>query len=195
MRIGKCTFAIVLFIALAGVASYGQTNKAPTKPDLNGIWMLDHSRSNVGEIGKRDAPIKIVYKDPELRLTRTFERSGQALEREFTYYTDGRGETNKRTMELTTQPTRIKPEDMDRETIASKTTWQHDKLVTRAIIRNMVGGHVVEFEVIDEWKLSADGKTLTQTSRIVFRPDPMSKDVFVPARRPDDKRVYSLVSK
>jgi hypothetical protein len=53
-----------------------------------------------------------------------------------------------------------------------------------------VAGHFVEYEQIDEWKLSADGKVLTQTSRIVFE---QSNTVVVPAMVSDKKKVYNRV--
>ena len=74
----------------------------------------------------------------------------------------------------------------------SKTTWSGNKLVTRSTLRSLIAGRELEFDIIDEWKLSQDGKTLTQTSRTVFNPD-SSTGVFIPANRPDIKRVYNRV--
>jgi hypothetical protein len=62
-------------------------------------------------------------------------------------------------------------------------------VITRAIIHSVVGGHVVEYDVTDEWKLSKDGKTLTQTTRLNLRQDSMS-NIYIPSGRPDIKRVY-----
>jgi len=187
--------AAVLIIVCWAIVVHGQGNKVQTKPNLSGTWLLDHGKSNVSEIGKSGAPIRIIHNDPELRITRTFERNGQPVEREFLYFTDGRGETNSATILLTSQPGRLKPEDIDKEMVKSRTTWQHDKIMMRATLRDNSGGHMIEYEIVDEWKLSADGKTLTQTNRIVFHPDSGSRAIFVPSGRPDDKRVYNLVSK
>ena len=183
----------VLFVIVSCV-SFGQA-QVKGKPDFSGVWKFDRSKSTASEIGKRDVPLKIVYKDPELRITRTFERNGQPVERDFIYYTDGRGETNMATMLITSEPGRVKPEDIDKEIVKSRTTWQSDKVVTRASKRNLTGGHVLEYDIVDEWKISSDGKTLTQTSRLVFQSDPTGRSVVVPANRADDKRVFSLVSK
>lgn len=183
----------ILFVIASCVSS--SQAQVKSKPDFSGVWKVDHNKSTMGEIGKRDAPIRIVYNDPELRITRTFERDGHAVEREFIYYTDGRGETNMATILLTSQPGSLKPEDIDKETVKSRTTWQRDKLVTRSIMHSMMGAHILEYDIVDEWKISSDGRTLTQTSRIVFQPDLMSRSIFVPANRPDDKRVFSLVTK
>ena len=67
--------------------------------------------------------------------------------------------------------------------------------MTRAVVRNTLGGHVIEYEIIDEWKLSSDGKTLTQTTRIVFQQDPMNESILIWRLLGDDKKVYRLVSK
>jgi hypothetical protein len=59
----------------------------------------------------------------------------------------------------------------------------------------MAGIHVFEEDLVDEWKLSADGKTLTQTTRHKMLPTSSDGAIFTPANRPDDKRVYTLISK
>ena len=51
----------------------------------------------------------------------------------------------------------------------------------------MAGGHMLEYELVDEWKLSRDGKVLTKTSRTIFQ---QSDAVFVPAM-PATKKVYN----
>ncbi len=190
----KSCVRILPVLLLAVFAVNAQTNKSPTTFDISGKWLLDRSKSNAGDFGKRDTPVVIVYNEPELRITRTLERNGQTLERDFVYYTDGRGETNMALILLTTNTRDVTAEDLDKEVIKSKTTRQRDKIVIRAIRRNMTGTHVFEYEMVDEWKLSSDGKTLTQTSRMIFRPDVSSRSVFVPANRPDDKRVYNRVN-
>ena len=185
---------LALVLILTSAVALGQSKgSAKARRNLSGTWQLDPRRSNVGEIGKGDEPIKIVYNEPELKLTRVFERDGQRVEREFVYYTDGRGEINSRTIALTTQPNILKSEERDRDTIKSKTTWHGDTLRTQGTLRNLIRGRVLEYEIVDEWKLSADEKTLTQTSRLIIHPD--GGEVFDPARRADDKRVYALVSR
>ncbi|HSP61937.1 MAG TPA: hypothetical protein VLQ90_03045, partial [Pyrinomonadaceae bacterium] len=144
-------------------------------------------------IGRRDASIKIVYNDPELRITRTFVRNGQPVDREFVYYTDGRGETNKATILLTSEPGRVKPEDIEKQDVKSKTKWERDKIVIRTTLQSRVDRYSLSYLLVDEWKISGDGKSLTQTSR--FRPDQTTTPTFVPATRPDEKRFYVLVSK
>jgi hypothetical protein len=183
----------VLLVAVLA-ANAAQSNKSQTTFDISGKWLLDRNNSNAGDFGKRDTPIVIAYNEPELRITRTLERNAQQLERDFVYYTDGRGETNMALMLLTTNQRTITTEELDKEMVKSKTKRERNKIVIRATRRNMMGTHVLEYEVVDEWKLSSDGKTLTQTSRMIFRPDLSSRSVFVPSNRPDYKRVYKRVS-
>jgi len=81
-----------------------------------------------------------------------------------------------------------------KDSTKSKTIWSGNKLITHSRLtgRILIGGQLLEFEIIDEWKFSADGKTLTQTSRTASRRD-MSGAIFVPTNRPDIKRVYNRV--
>ena len=135
--------------------------------------------------------MKIVHHDPELRVTHQTERNGQINTRDFLYYTDDRGETNPTTMFLSTG-TDMNRQGADKDTTRSKPSWSGNKLVTRTTLSSVIAGRRMEFEVVDEWKLSSDGKSLTQTSKTLFRQD-ASEGLFIPARRPDTKRVYNRV--
>jgi len=172
---------------------WGQANKSSVKPDLSGTWRFDPRRSNIGKSkAASNEEIKITHHDPEFRIFTSVDVNGQPEQREFTYYTDGRGETNPATVWLSTNP-QAKPAHPP-ET-ASKTKWNGEKIVTRYTIRLIAGTHVVEEEVVEEWKLSVDGQTLTQSRRFVMRGDREPGSIFIPSDRPDDKRVYNLVSK
>ncbi|HBB86790.1 MAG TPA: hypothetical protein DC047_04170 [Blastocatellia bacterium] len=164
-----------------------QAKQESAKPDFTGTWLLDPKRSNVGPSAIPDKPLKIAHHDPELRITHAVASNGQ---KDFVYYTDGRGETNATTMFLSTGTDMKLPGAKD--VTKSTTKWSGNKLVTRVKLRSVIGGHSLEFEIIDEWKLAKDGQTLSQTSRTVFSQD-MSGGVFVPANRPDFKRVYNRV--
>jgi hypothetical protein len=186
MKILVSIFCFVLLCGLGTTLAAAQGRQtAKTKPDFSGTWLLDLKKSNVGPSAKPDQPLKIVHHDPELRITHMVGSNGQ---KDFVYYTDGRGETNATTMLLSTGTDMKLPGDKD--ITKSKTKWSGDKLVTRFTLRSVIGGHPLEFEIIDEWKLSKDGQTLTQTSRTVFRQD-LSGGVFIAANRPDDKKVYN----
>ena len=191
MRHYSSALGLILACALTALPQGDKKNaNVINKPDFSGSWLLDRKKSNVGKSAQPDLPLKIVHNDPEFRIKRQYDHNAVTVEREFVYYSDGRGETNPATMILSTTPDR-NARDLDKQVTNSKTRWNGNKLVTRSVIRNSIAGHMLEFEFIDEWKLSEDGKTLTQTSRTIFRPG--SDSVFVPANVPDPKRVYNRV--
>jgi hypothetical protein len=78
--------------------------------------------------------------------------------------------------------------EIERERTRSYTRWSGNKIISAATLRMTLGGRVVEYKVIDEWKLSDDGKVLTRISQIVFQG---SNAMFVPAIVPDTKKVYN----
>ena len=186
------TFCFILICAVGTSPAQQKQKTAKTKPDFTGTWLLDPSRSNVGPSRTPDRPLKITHHDPELKITRMVEHNGQVTGQDLIYYSDGRGETNPTTMFLSTN-TDVNPQGHDKDVTKSKTTWSGDKVVTRFTLRSVIGGHPLEFEMIDEWKLAKGGTSLTQTSRTVFRQDMAGGGVFVPANRPDMKRVYNRV--
>jgi hypothetical protein len=187
------SFCFVLIFALVATSIPAQAKQtgAKPKPDFSGTWQLDTAKSNVGPSVTPDQPLKIAHHDPEFRVTHIIGSNGPLSSHDFVYYSDGRGETNPTIVFLSTR-TDTNPQRHDKDVTKSKTTWSGNKLVTRSTVRSLIGGQVLEFEIIDEWKLSSDGKTLTQTSRTVFRQD-NSGAIFVPANRPDMKRVYNRV--
>lgn len=193
MKILVSIFCFILICALGTTATPAQAKQKAikTKLDFTGTWLLDTAKSNVGSSATPDQPLKISHRDPEFRITRLVASNGQVNGRDFVYYTDGRGETNPTIVFLSTG-TDMNPQGHDKDVTKSKTTWSSNKLVTRSTVRSLIGGQVLEFEIIDEWKLSTDAKTLTQTSRTVFRQD-TSGAIFVPANRPDNRRVYNRV--
>ncbi len=177
-------------IAACAIAS-GQGGKSQTKPDLSGTWAFDAAHSNVTPASIVNAGIKISHHDPEFKVFRTITVNGNEEQKELTYYTDGRGETNPATHWISSSPDAKLPQSAETK---SKTKWSGNRIVTRFSLRTTEGIHVVEQEVVDEWKLSADGKTLTLTTTFIF-PLSTRERIVVPANRPDDKRVYTLVSK
>jgi hypothetical protein len=190
MKTFASIFALIsLCVVITSAQGKQKTTKA--KPDFTGKWLLDRAKSNVGSSATPDQPIKIVHHDAEIRITHMAQSGGPVAERNLVYYTDGRGETNPTTVFLSTG-TDVSSKGPGKDVTKSKTAWSGNKIVTRSKLRDLIAGRALEFDVIDEWKLAPDGKTLTQTSRTVFNPD-SSAGVFVPARQPDIKRVYNRV--
>ena len=184
------TVALAFTITVFGSVQ-GQGSKLPAKPDLGGTWAFDLSRSNVGSASAANSEIRISHHDPELKISMTVTVRGNAVTRELTYYTDGRGETNPATMWISSTPD---PNAAHQAETKSKTRWSGDRVVIRSTLRVMADVHPYDVDVVDEWKVSSDGKTLTHTTRRLLPPN-TREQIFVPANRPDDKRVYALVSK
>ena len=180
--------AFAVFSVLA-LAAKGQPAKLQNKPDLSGAWLLNAKKSDsTGLTSRPDLPIKISHLDPKFQITLASESKGQIVGREYIYFTDGRGETNPATTALTTNPSPMKPDDLKNQVTKSKTNWSGNKIVIRSILRLTAGGRIVEFEQIDEWKLSTDGKVLSQITRVV--PE-TGVGIFIMAY--GKKRVYNRV--
>ncbi len=193
MRLTKL-LPVLLLLAVWVAAGFAQGTKSKPKPDFSGTWELDRNRSNVGKSNSSSPPeqLTIAYHDPELKIHKKVLVNGQFEERELTYYTDGRGETNPTTAWITVNPG--SNADRPHET-KSKTSWNGEKLVTRSVFLPRAGGAIMEFEITVERRISSDGKTLTETTHTNAKPDPMSNSVFVAGRGIDFKAVYNLISK
>jgi hypothetical protein len=146
----------VFFVCLVfGVSVAQTTNSSKTKtiPDLSGVWALDESRSEIDPRLRKeeDYVLTIVHKEPEIRLIKTYQQYGRKKTEESIYYTDGRPEYHSRTGKNS------KPE----------TRWRGNKL-RRKSVTSPYGGRSGIFQhledvMIEEFELSADGKTLTRT--------------------------------
>jgi hypothetical protein len=188
---GRVLEALAVFALSLGFALsvHAQPAKSQAKPDFSGVWLLDQKKSNDPGLTRRsDLPIKISHHAPEFRVTIPTELNGQVTERDFIYFTDGRGETNPLTSFVTTNPAGIKADELKKQVSKSKTKWSGNKVVTRSELSVQAGPQTVSFEQVDEWKLSDDGKILIQTSRIIHHD---SGGLFIPAMVPDKKRVYN----
>lgn len=146
----------VFFLCLVFGVSVAQTknSKTTTKPDLSGVWAFDQSRSKVDPrfIDKdQDYVLTIVQKGPEIRLTKSYEKQGRKLREETIYYTDGRAEFHSGSGYHSDPETR----------------WRGKKLVRKVVTSPNGGGGGVfttlPIVMIEEFELSADGKTLTRT--------------------------------
>jgi hypothetical protein len=188
----RVTLLLICLAAWVAVC-FGQSNKTRTQPDFSGIWEFDASHSNVAK-SKNTPPerIKITHHDPELTIRRKISINGVQEERDLTYYTDGRGETNPTTARVTTNPG---SESYRPAETKSKTTWSKNKVVTRSVSQTFGSGAVFEFEIVDEWRLSSDGKTLTKTSKTIPNRNLTGNAAVVIGNGADFKEVYKLISK
>ena len=141
----------------AAPAQDGKKKEGKPRPDLSGTWELDRSKSNFGlfsdrPLSKADATLVVAHREPELKITRTLRLNGQQETKEFTYYTDGRGETN--------------PATIGGGEVKSKTKWDGEKVAAHAKMTwpGQSGAAGAEMDVTQKWQVSSDGKTLTNTT-------------------------------
>src|ERR1044072_5124902 len=92
--------SFVFFILVSFFLSVNQqiTALAQAKANMSGTWVLDKAKSNFGRFSKEAAnakiTMKILHKEPTLKMTRSGSLNGEARSQSLTFYTDGRGETN-----------------------------------------------------------------------------------------------------
>jgi outer membrane lipoprotein-sorting protein len=122
---------LLLLICLATCVPVclSQSNEA-VKPDLTGTWQVEapHQKGAKSQEGPPEQ-IKITHHDPELIIRRMVQNSDVSQERELTYYTDGRGETNT----IAGLTTNTDFESWRPRETESKTIWSKDKVVTRSV--------------------------------------------------------------
>jgi hypothetical protein len=123
------------------------------KPNLTGTWKLDIKAA-------RETTLIVVHNEPEIKITTRSSDGVGATSRELIYYSDERGEQNYG-VTIRTQPA------ITEEQIKSETKWNGKKLRTRGYVRKALSGTFISWNIVTEWKLSADGKTLTQTIRVI----------------------------
>jgi hypothetical protein len=143
------------------------------RPNFSGTWVLDKSKSQISEydlLSDMDLTLVISQKEPEIKIIRKYFLKGYEGWQELLYFSDQRGETN--------------PSIIEGETIKSKTKWEGRKLVTRSSIRSMfTPGVMITYDRVDEWKLSNDGQTLTETTRIYNLQSSNDKPIIMPEAR------------
>jgi hypothetical protein len=150
-----------------------------SKPDLSGTWALDKEKSDKVKIPLLDneTTLVIVQRDPEISMTHTASLGDSEMPWKATYYTDGRGEAYQ--------------SPLGGGSVKSKTRWDGNKLQTRYTIQKVYPGRVVNVDVIEEWKLSKDGKTLTQRLAAVPQPGGQRRGTV---SRVENQRIFNRVS-
>jgi hypothetical protein len=148
----------LLACAAAAAAVDGKEGKA--RPDFSGTWELDRSKSEFGlfedrPLAKSDATLVVTHREPELKFVRTLRLNGREETREFTYYTDGRGESN--------------PGSFGSGVLNSKTRWDGERVTAHAKTTWPArdGRPEVVLETTQTWQLSSGGRALTHRTRIV----------------------------
>ena len=165
---------VCLCLSASAAAGGGVKGEGKSRPNLSGTWELDRAKSDFGlfadrPLSKADSTLVVTHRDPELKIVRTLRLNGREEKKEFTYYTDERGETNQAAFGA--------------GELKSKTKWEGDKVSAHAKTTWPArdGRPAVELETTQGWQVSSDGKTLTQTTRIVN--DKVTEEIRLVYRR------------
>jgi len=139
------TFA--LFAGLACAALLTMPAMAAGKPDFTGDWKLNVDKSNFGPIPPpTSASVKVDHKDPVIKTTTVQSAMDGDHTDSASYTTDGKESKN----------------DFRGTEAKSTAKWDGDILV----IDTKVDFQGTEVLLKATWKLSEDGKTLNQTTKI-----------------------------
>jgi hypothetical protein len=164
----------LLTLAMAVLAANAGSCRAQAQsvPNLSGTWELiefDGTKQKV--IGDKFPKLILVISQEGSLIRVTQKRTKQGIEtvQDYSYYTDGRGETNTERLELW-------PREVPKLIFESVSSWQKDTLVTKydsKLIPWTASGqgargfytlNTVTSRRNDEWRLKSDGKTLVLTS-------------------------------
>jgi hypothetical protein len=162
---------LLSFATLCFAGGRDQKSGEKTPPDLSGSWSLDKAKSDVGfgmKAELADVTLVIVQDEHEVKVTKRIKNGGRETTDETVYQIEGGGKTG--------------PGGNRGSQPVSK--WSGRKLVTkRAIEINGLtrGGRPVTMETTEEWEISKDGKSLTQTISQTGMPNvsPSSRSKFV----------------
>ena len=171
------------FITILGVialsVSFAQT-QVKSKPNLSGTWTVDFTKSEKTNNAFEDSEksVTIQHTEPEIRMIRQYGSFSLPL----IVFSDERGETYK--------------SPVSGMSGKSKTKWDGDKLVIHYIGGGISGTAVRSVNVIEEWKLSKDGQTLTKKITLVFPRNAPDRVNAVPVSQPnlEYKKVYNRAS-
>lgn len=143
----RTIFASIIIVTCATLASTQVQPVTQAPPNLNGTWKLNSQKSDLADdyryaLSLGEESVRIYVQDPEIKVARhySFGEVNSIL------YTDGRTASNR---------------DTTGETIKLSAKWDGRKLVSRYTLHRAFGGNPETVDVIDEWTISNDGKSLT----------------------------------
>jgi hypothetical protein len=149
---------LALSVALIVAAAEDSRTQSQSSPDLSGTWELIEfggSRKADDVAGFPKVTLVFLQTATEIRITLKVLRRGIEQTQEFTYYADGRGETNAGRIQFWPQ---------NQSNVESVTEWSKGKLLTRYKQRRSVMEGIPRSDKLDgakeEWRLASDGKTL-----------------------------------
>lgn len=159
-----------LLLVSASISTAQDKNKATTdkRPNFSGVWIPQVEKEKKPDAGPNGwTNVIIEQHDPELKFTLIHPNPDGKTTRklEFTYYTDGRGETNDGMVYYFLVQNKV----MAYKSVKSTTNWDGKTLVVvHKMATKMVAGQwlvTVNFDVTMRWELSDDGKTLIRTTK------------------------------
>jgi hypothetical protein len=164
---------VVLSIAALFASSQRVLAQSPNQsgPNLSGTWELveDHSglKMKLKDAGFPRVTVVIAQEGAQIRITQKQIKRGTQTVEEYSYYTDGRGETNPGRVEL--YPRYVSK-------LESVSGWQKERLLIKFSTEHLrwFGRGVSDSWVTrkDEWRLGSDGGTLTLTISMVQSESP-----------------------
>ena len=136
---------IVLIFATLAVAQTQPSNQA--RPNLGGVWKLNAKKSDLTDdyryaLSRDEQGLDISDRDKQIEMTRHYSLGDSKA----IIYTDGRAASNR---------------DTNGEAFQSTSQWEGRKLISRYALHRSFNGSPETVDVIDEWTISSDGKTLT----------------------------------
>ncbi len=171
---------LIIILLLAAGTCFSVSAQVKSKPNLAGVWIVDQSRSDKTNIPLEDAETSIAIEqaEPEIKMVRKYAGTSLTVQ----YFTDGREVSSK--------------DPLGVQTVKSKTKWEGDKLVSRVVTRRMIASRFVDLDIIEQWKLSKDGKTLTKKVVIIPPKNAPDKVNAVPVAQPSQEfnKVYTRQS-
>jgi hypothetical protein len=178
--------AVLMIVLFSTTLLHAQTLDK-NAADLSGTWKLskaDGERIAPNEkTAYSDMTLKIISNSAQIKIEKTIFKNSPAPKTEvFTFYSDGRGESNVKTT-LEFRPSGKSPFPIATaypESAKSKTAWNKGTLITRYEKSTIVFYSGPVFSTArDEWKLSEDGKKLILVnSTLMERNGAVSGELF-----------------
>ena len=145
----KVTFMGLFVMATLSLTASGATVSQTDKSDFSGTWTLDESKTDFGE-GPHFAAHQLVVSQNENELT--VERSSTGRNgREFKFTSDYKLDGQQHDLEMGNRTAKV--------TAAWMNSGKEVQIDTKMKFER--NGETIEFNSIENWSLSEDGKTLT----------------------------------
>lgn len=144
----KLGWLVLLAVGLGAALSPGQSVPSPVRPNFSGRWRMVKDKSNFGTFHMPDMIIQqIDHHDPTLNIHTVETIANKTNSNDVSYFTNGTESQNV-----------ISGRDA-----TSKAFWDGPALMIRTDTKDSRGQDVT---MEDRYELSADKKTLTETSHI-----------------------------